>query len=86
MSDVDDVKPLLVEIRDIVLRHEEVDQKDSDFRKRVLFALLFALALAVLAMGYGLLRSLHDQNPTTTGTTAAAKSCRSDIDESEALV
>lgn len=56
MSDEDGIKPLLVEIRDIVLRHEEVNRRDADFRKRVLFALLFALALAVLAMGYGLLR------------------------------
>jgi Tfp pilus assembly protein PilO len=55
MSDEDDVKPLLVEIRDIVLRHEEVNRRDAEFRKRVLFALLFALAAAVLAMGYALL-------------------------------
>jgi hypothetical protein len=51
----DEIKPLLLEIRDIVLRHEEVNRKEAEFRKRVLFALLFALAVAVLAMGYGLL-------------------------------
>ena len=55
MSDVDDLKPLLVEIRDIVLRREEVNRKDAEFRKRVLFALLFALAIAVVAMGYALM-------------------------------
>lgn len=55
MSDDNDVRPLLMEIRDIVLRHEEVNRKDAEFRKRVLFALLLALAAAVAAMGYALL-------------------------------
>jgi hypothetical protein len=55
MSDDNDVRPLLVEIRDIVLRHEEVNRKDVEFRKRVLVALLLALAVAVAAMGYGLM-------------------------------
>src|SRR5260221_652774 len=55
MSDDNDVRPLLMEIRDIVLRHEEVNRKDADFRKRVLLALLIALAAAVAAMGYSLM-------------------------------
>jgi CHASE3 domain sensor protein len=55
MTDEEDLKPLLVEIRDIVLRHEEVNRRDAEFRKRVLFALLFALAIAVGAMGYALM-------------------------------
>lgn len=55
MSDDNDVRPLLMEIRDIVLRHEEVNRKDADFRRRVLFSLLIALAVAVAAMGYGLM-------------------------------
>jgi len=55
MSDDDDVRPLLMEIRDIVLRHEEVNRKDTAFRRRVLFVLLLALTAAVAAMGYGLI-------------------------------
>ncbi len=55
MSDDNDLKPLLQEIRDIVLRHEEVNRKEAEFRKRVLFALLMALVIAVAAMGYALL-------------------------------
>jgi hypothetical protein len=55
MSDGEDLKPLLVEIRDIVLRHEEVNRRDAEFRKRVLFALLFTLGIAVAAMGYALM-------------------------------
>ena len=55
MSDDNDVKPLLVEIREIVLRQEKVNQKEAEFRKRVLFVLLFVLVMAVLAMGYALL-------------------------------
>jgi len=55
MSDDNDVRPLLMEIRDIVLRHEEVNRKDSEFRRRVLFVLLLALVAAVAAMCYGLM-------------------------------
>ena len=51
----DDVKPLLEEIRDIVLRQEKVNRIEAAVRKRVLIALLFALAVAVLAMGYALM-------------------------------
>jgi CHASE3 domain sensor protein len=51
----DEVKPLLEEIRDIVRRHEQVNCKDADFRRRILMVLLVVLAVAVLAMGYVLM-------------------------------
>ena len=52
---IDDDKLLLQEIRDIVLRHEQVNRKEADFRRRILIVLLVVLALAVLAMGYVLM-------------------------------
>ena len=51
----DEVNPLLQEIRDIVLRHEQVNRKEADFRRRILIVLLAVLGVAVLAMGYVLM-------------------------------
>ena len=55
MSHNDEIKPLLIEIREIVVRQEMVNKTDSEFRKRVLFVLLFALAVAIAAMVYAML-------------------------------
>ena len=51
----DEIKPLLQEIRDIVLRQEQVNRKEAGFRKRILIVLMVVLAAAVLSMGYALM-------------------------------
>jgi flagellar basal body-associated protein FliL len=55
VTDDNEIRPMLIEIRDIVLRHEQVNRKEAAFRRRILMVLLFVLALTVLAMGYGLM-------------------------------
>lgn len=61
MSDDDEIKQLLREIRDIALRNESAARKEAAFRKRIWIVWLVAVAIAFGGLAY----LMHFLNSTT---------------------